>query len=345
MATEPTSPPTVDALPTAPSRSAPSTFRVLMDAFLAAMVTFRTQAVALASWQNDTAQEVYDNALESATSASNAATSAAIAVGLGDYQGEYNAGTTYAIGESVTNPPSTSFFIALTENTGVTPVNGANWYEAKSTANLGTAANKDTGTSTGNVVELIDGASAPALPAVSGENLTNLPVPEVLISEQIISSAQTYITFTLDVSEYSSFRIEGKGWRNSEVSNQVAYFQISTDGGSTWTIASGDVRHRTVIENGTSSADTNPGSQLQILSGNMEDLDAEADYCAEFEMKIFPGPTGLRSSLRAVAWHDGKNFLYREHLLTVRRTVPINAVRFYLTDDTTAGEFRLFGHK
>lgn len=77
MATEPSAQPSLDALPTAPSRGdAPSVFRTRADAFVAALVSFRTQLVAVADWITSTAQEVYDNAVEAATSATTATTKA-----------------------------------------------------------------------------------------------------------------------------------------------------------------------------------------------------------------------------------------------------------------------------
>jgi hypothetical protein len=76
MATAPTTPPTVDPLPTAPSRSSPSLFRVLMDAFLASMVTFETQLNTFRTWMNTTAGQVFDNAGEAAASATTATTKA-----------------------------------------------------------------------------------------------------------------------------------------------------------------------------------------------------------------------------------------------------------------------------
>jgi hypothetical protein len=80
MATEPSAQPDLDALPVAPSRGdAPSVFRTRADAFVAALVSFRTQLVAVADWITSTAAEVYDNAVEAAASASSASGDAAAA--------------------------------------------------------------------------------------------------------------------------------------------------------------------------------------------------------------------------------------------------------------------------
>lgn len=59
------------------------------------------------------------------TASAAAVAASAVAVGATNYQGEYNAGATYAIGESVSYLGNR--FLAKTENTGVTPVDGANW--------------------------------------------------------------------------------------------------------------------------------------------------------------------------------------------------------------------------
>jgi len=80
MPTSPSAKPDLDALPTAPSRGdAPSTFRTRADAFVAALVTFRTQMDTLATWVSSTATEVYNNAVEAAGSATTATTQAGIA--------------------------------------------------------------------------------------------------------------------------------------------------------------------------------------------------------------------------------------------------------------------------
>lgn len=94
-----------------------------MDAFLAALVTFGTQVSALATWMQTTATQVFNNATE----ASNSATAA---LGATDYQGEYNAATLYAVGESVTKIGSTSLFVKkTTAAAGTAPVSGTDWLE------------------------------------------------------------------------------------------------------------------------------------------------------------------------------------------------------------------------
>jgi hypothetical protein len=75
-----TTPPTVDALPTAPNTSTPTGFSATMDAFLAALITFRTQAVALGSNIYDNCVDAFNNATSAAASAGTASAGAAAAV-------------------------------------------------------------------------------------------------------------------------------------------------------------------------------------------------------------------------------------------------------------------------
>jgi hypothetical protein len=95
----------ITPLPTPPSRDqSEATFVNNANAFLGALPAFATEA-------NQLALDV-----EAASTA---------AVGAANYQGEYDAGTTYQIGQSVSYLGTV--FIAKTVNTGVTPVVGANW--------------------------------------------------------------------------------------------------------------------------------------------------------------------------------------------------------------------------
>lgn len=75
-----TTPPTVDPLPSAPSTSAPTTFATLGDAFLSALLTFRTQLVALGSNVYSNAVDCYNNSVSAASSAATATTQANAAV-------------------------------------------------------------------------------------------------------------------------------------------------------------------------------------------------------------------------------------------------------------------------
>lgn len=105
--------PTITPLPAAPSRSTdPATFAIEADAFVGALPVFGTEA---------NAQAVYLDALAIDVDAAAALGQAAVA----NFKGVYTAGTTYQIGESVLY--NNFFWLALTINIGVTPVEGANW--------------------------------------------------------------------------------------------------------------------------------------------------------------------------------------------------------------------------
>jgi hypothetical protein len=102
----------ITPLPTPPSRDqSEATFVNNANAFLGALPTFATEANALA---------VDVNADAAAAEAARVA-----AVGAANYKGEYNAGTTYQVGHSVSYLGT--IYTAKTVNTGVTPASGANW--------------------------------------------------------------------------------------------------------------------------------------------------------------------------------------------------------------------------
>lgn len=97
----------ISPLPTPPSRQdSEATFVSRANAFLGALPQFATEANAQAV-DVDTARE--------------------IAVAAANYRGDYAAGTTYQVGQSVTYLGN--FFYAKTINTGVTPVQGTNWQQ------------------------------------------------------------------------------------------------------------------------------------------------------------------------------------------------------------------------
>lgn len=105
--------PTITPLPTPPSRSTdPTNFAIEADAFVAALPAFATQANAQAAYVDDLAIDV-------------AAAAALGTAAIANFQGAYAAGTTYQIGQSVLY--TDIFWMALTINTGITPVEGANW--------------------------------------------------------------------------------------------------------------------------------------------------------------------------------------------------------------------------
>tara|TARA_R110000850_G_scaffold11976_4_gene40749 strand:- start:23652 stop:25595 length:1944 start_codon:yes stop_codon:yes gene_type:complete len=77
MATPPTAPPVITSFSgAAPNRSVPSTFSVLTDARLAEWQPNVDETNTAIAWENSTAQEVYDNALEAAQSTMDAASEA-----------------------------------------------------------------------------------------------------------------------------------------------------------------------------------------------------------------------------------------------------------------------------
>lgn len=75
MATQPTTPPSVTAWPTSPSRARPSTFAAEADAFLGHFPVGQADQEALVTWLNTTAGQSYTNALEAAASATTASNS------------------------------------------------------------------------------------------------------------------------------------------------------------------------------------------------------------------------------------------------------------------------------
>lgn len=156
--------PTITPLPTPPSRSTdPTNFAIEADAFVAALPEFATDANAQATYLDGLATAVDADAAIAAASAS-------IATGAANYQGEYNAGTTYQIGQSVSY--SGRRFVAKTPNTGVTPVDGANWL----VINDGDVSGPSSATA--NCVALYDGTTGKIIkagpaPSTAGNLLTS----------------------------------------------------------------------------------------------------------------------------------------------------------------------------
>lgn len=105
-----TTPPTVDALPTAPNTSVPTGFSATMDAFLAALIVFRTQVVALGANMYANCLDAFNSAVAAAASAvtalgysNNAAASAAAAIVTANAT-LWVSGTTYAQYANVISP-------------------------------------------------------------------------------------------------------------------------------------------------------------------------------------------------------------------------------------------------
>jgi hypothetical protein len=86
--------------------------------------TFGTEA-------NSQADTVNTQAALATASAAVAGAASAAAIGAANYKGDYAAGTTYAIGASVSS--GGKIWVAKTINLGITPVEGANWTEVKAT--------------------------------------------------------------------------------------------------------------------------------------------------------------------------------------------------------------------
>lgn len=104
----PTSPPTITAPPAAPSRTSPSTFATLADAWVAWL---ESEAADIGTAATDT----YNNAVESAASAT-AAQAAAASVDAALWV----SGTTYAIGDIRKSPTTYFAYRRLTSGAGTT---------------------------------------------------------------------------------------------------------------------------------------------------------------------------------------------------------------------------------
>jgi hypothetical protein len=113
----------ITPLPTPPSRQDPINFADRGDEFLGALPQF---AIELESAR----VQVEDGANYVAETLPLVEQSAIIASGAANYKGDYNASTTYQVGQSVSYNGQT--YIAKTVNTGVTPVVGVNWLLIKS---------------------------------------------------------------------------------------------------------------------------------------------------------------------------------------------------------------------
>ncbi|WP_044026777.1 YncE family protein [Ruegeria sp. TM1040] len=132
--------PTITPPPDAPSRQQPSTFSARGDAFFAWLVTFAAEVTTVISWVSEKVTEIAgsataasDSAAAASTSASQAAQSALTASGAANYQGDYDAGSLYAVGESVSYTGS-EFVKKTTAPAGTTPVDGTDWLEVGNAA-------------------------------------------------------------------------------------------------------------------------------------------------------------------------------------------------------------------
>lgn len=179
----------ITPLPTPPSRSTdPTNFAIEADAFVAALPAFATEANALAV-------DVNADEISAAASASAAAISANIASGAANYRGDYNALTTYQIGQSVSNAGRR--WVAKTVNTGITPVEGANWLLINDGDVVGpvSATNNALAAFDGVTGKLIKAASLTANAVLLG-NATGAPqtVAPGAVGNFLISNGTTWVS-------------------------------------------------------------------------------------------------------------------------------------------------------
>lgn len=125
----PTSPPSIDALPTAPDRADRATFSARATAFFAALKdAFVGQVNALASNAYTNAVDAFNSAVAALTSANNAAASAATAVSAAGAT-IWVSGTTYAIGDVRYSPANQRIYRRKTAGAGTTDpsADSTNW--------------------------------------------------------------------------------------------------------------------------------------------------------------------------------------------------------------------------
>jgi hypothetical protein len=166
--------PQISPLPTPPSRSqSPDTFSADADAFLGALPDFQEEA-------NDQADYLDALAIDVTADAAAAEAAAAIAAGAANYQGDYSAGTTYQIGESVSYTGRR--YVAKTVNTGVTPADGANWFLINDGDVLGPVSATDNGLAAfdGTTGKMIKAAGTVSV-AQGGTGATSLTANAVLV--------------------------------------------------------------------------------------------------------------------------------------------------------------------
>ena len=90
MATQPDTPPVVSSWPTpTPSRARPLDFAEEADAFLGHFPTGQNDQQNVVDWTNQTAQQVYDNAVEAASSSLSAEQSASTASSAANIKGKW----------------------------------------------------------------------------------------------------------------------------------------------------------------------------------------------------------------------------------------------------------------
>jgi hypothetical protein len=117
-----------DALPTAPNTSVPTGFAATMDAFLAALVTFRTQVAALGTNMYNNCVDAFNSAINAAASATSAAASAT-AAGAASGVTLWVSGTTYSVGDRRFSPGTPGVYRRRTAGAGTTDpsADATNW--------------------------------------------------------------------------------------------------------------------------------------------------------------------------------------------------------------------------
>lgn len=132
MAIAPTAPPIVNNLPPAPNSGTdtPSEFDVKANNFVAGQVAMVGEENALSAWQNTTATQVYDNAVEAKSSADEAAFSATASASASNYKGLWSS-LTGALNKPATVFHNDLFWYLNTDLADVTAseptISNANW--------------------------------------------------------------------------------------------------------------------------------------------------------------------------------------------------------------------------
>ena len=183
------------SLPTPPLRSdGPATFADRGDTFMAALPAFETEMNALG------AQVAIDAAAVIAAAPG--------AVAAANFKGEYAAGTTYQIGQSVSYGGDTWF--AKTINTGTTPVSGVNWQRAVAIPNQTGQAGKVLVTD-GNVLSWVNKDPGIHSVTVHSGNGKGSGTNSVRRFTTVKSSVGTDITYADSAVNGASFTINSPG--------------------------------------------------------------------------------------------------------------------------------------
>jgi len=161
--TTPTDPPNLDALTgDAPQLGqSPATFDTNANTLIGQLPALQTGINEVADWTNGVKTWTVDQVAAVADSAAAAAASETAATGAVNYQGDYDAGTLYAIGESVTYTGA-QFVKKTTAPAGTTPVDGTDWLEVDllTPSDFASQAEAETGTNNSKVMTPLRTAQA-----------------------------------------------------------------------------------------------------------------------------------------------------------------------------------------